>query len=272
MAIAGGAQYTTGLRMPWGAGRRRPAGAFARGAAACIMALMIPLHDDNPISIRPVVTVFLIAACAAAFLWQLSLGGDGFERAVYGLGLIPAVLFGSAGLSAELAMAPASFTVFSSMFLHGGWMHLIGNMLYLWIFGNNIEDSMGHFRFIVFYLLCGVAAALAQALSAPASQIPMIGASGAVSGVLGAYLLLFPHARVQMVVPMGLVLHTFRLPAMVVLGLWIGFQLISSAITSSEGGGTAWFAHIGGFVAGMVLIPLFKYRHVRFFNPPRSRS
>lgn len=236
------------------------------------MAAMIPLHDDNPISIQPVVTVALIVACVVAFLWQVSLGDEGFQRVVYGLGLIPAVLFGTAELSAELAMAPATLTIVSSMFLHGGWMHLIGNMLYLWIFGNNIEDAMGHGRFIVFYLLCGVAAALAQALSAPATQIPMIGASGAVSGVLGAYLLLFPHARVQMVVPIGFVLHTFRLPAMIVLGLWIGFQLLNSAMSSGGEGGTAWFAHIGGFVAGMALIPLFKHRHVRFFNPPRSRS
>ena len=232
---------------------------------------MIPIRDDNPTTIRPVVTVTLVALCAAAFLWQLSLDAAGFERAVHGLGLIPAVLFGEARLSPELAMAPAPLTILTSMFLHGGLLHLLGNMLYLWIFGNNVEDVMGHRRFIVFYVLCGVAAAMAQALSAPHAVIPMIGASGAVSGVLGAYLLLFPHARVHVVVPLGFIFYTLHLPAMVVLGLWIGLQLLNSVLASPEAGGVAWFAHIGGFVAGMILIPLFKRRGVRLFNPPRGR-
>ncbi|MCC6303041.1 MAG: rhomboid family intramembrane serine protease [Gammaproteobacteria bacterium] len=229
---------------------------------------MIPLRDDNPTTLRPWVTLGLIAACALAFLWQVSRGADGFERAVYGLGLIPAVLFGSASLDSGLGVVPAGWTVVSSMFLHGGWLHLIGNMLYLWIFGNNVEDAMGHVRFVAFYLLCGVAAALAQALMAPDSQIPMIGASGAISGVLGAYLLLYPHARVQVLVPLGVVMHMASLPALLVLGLWFVLQLISSAAATAGEGGTAWFAHLGGFVAGMALIPLFKHRRVRFFNPP----
>lgn len=232
---------------------------------------MIPIRDDNPTTIRPIVTVTLVALCTAVFLWQISLGADGFERAVYGLGMIPAVAFGDARLAPELTLIPAGLTVITSMFLHGGILHLAGNMLYLWIFGNNIEDVMGHGRFVVFYLVCGVAAALAQAASAPAAEIPMIGASGAVSGVLGAYLLLFPHARVHVVVPLGFFIYSMALPAMVVLGLWIGLQLLNSAFAMPEQGGIAWFAHIGGFVAGMVLIPFFKRRGVRLFNPPRNR-
>ena len=196
------------------------------------MAAMIPLHDDNPISIQPVVTVALIVACVVAFLWQVSLGDEGFQRAVYGLGLIPAVLFRHRGAVRRAGNGAGDahhrqFDVPARRLDAPDRQHALSV-----IFGNNIEDAMGHGRFIVFYLLCGVAAALAQALSAPATQIPMIGASGAVSGVLGAYLLLFPHARVQMVVPIGFVLHTFRLPAMVVLGLWIGFQLLNSAMSS----------------------------------------
>jgi membrane associated rhomboid family serine protease len=185
--------------------------------------------------------------------------------------MIPAVLFGEARLSPELARVPAPLTVLTSMFLHGGWMHLIGNMIYLWIFGNNVEDSMGHARFVLLYLLCGVAAALAQAWVQPDATVPMVGASGAISGVLGAYLLLFPHARVHVAVPIGFMLHTLDLPAVLVLGLWIGLQLLSSALATPGEGGVAFFAHIGGFAAGMALIPFFKYRRVRLFHPPRRR-
>lgn len=229
---------------------------------------MIPLHDDNPTRISPVITMVTMAACVLVFLWQMSLGGEGGQRAVYSLGVIPAVLFDRAELPAELALLPAEATVFTSMFLHGGVMHLVGNMLYLWIFGNNVEDSMGHARFVIFYLLCGVAAAVGQAWMHPDSQIPMIGASGAISGVLGAYLLLYPHARVLTVVPLGLYSQMVRLPALLVLGFWFVMQIFSSAAAGGgEKGGVAWFAHIGGFIAGMVLIPLFKHRDVPLFHP-----
>ncbi len=228
---------------------------------------MFPLYDDNPTEINPVITIGLIIICILVFLWQTSLGQDLGQAIVYSLGMIPAVLFNDTELSSELYMVPAEITVLTSMFMHGGFMHLGGNMLYLWIFGNNIEDSMGHFRFIIFYLLCGTAAALAQAVVDPGSEIPMIGASGAVSGVLGAYLLLYPHAKVLVVVPIIIIIKTFRIPAMFVLGLWFAMQLISSTSTVSGEGGTAWWAHIGGFVAGMVLIPFFKHRHVPLFHP-----
>ncbi len=159
---------------------------------------MIPLHDDNPTSLTPFVTVGLIAACVAVFLWQVTLPPEALEAALHGYGMSPAVLFGER----ELAPGLAGLSVVTSMFLHGGWMHLIGNMLYLWIFGNNVEDAMGHGRFVVFYLLCGLAAAFAQAVQDPGSTVPMIGASGAIGGVLGAYLLLYPQARVLVLIPM----------------------------------------------------------------------
>jgi len=228
---------------------------------------VIPLHDDNPTKIFPIFTVAFIVICVLAFLWQSSLGPEGNQVAVFGLGVIPAVLLDKVQLPVELVIIPAQLTVFTSMFLHGGFMHLAGNMLYLWIFGNNVEDSMGHVRFVIFYLVCGVAAVAGQTLQNPDSQIPMIGASGAISGVLGAYLLLYPHARVLVAIPLGFFVHLVRMPAGWVLGLWILFQLINSALTSSEGGGVAWFAHIGGFIAGMALIPLFKYKKVKLFHP-----
>jgi membrane associated rhomboid family serine protease len=232
---------------------------------------MIPLHDDNPTEIPPYVTIALIAACVLAFLWQLSLGSEG-ERVVYGLGVIPAVLFEEKILAPDLELIPAWMTLLTSMFLHGGWLHLVGNMLYLWIFGNNIEDAMGHARFLVFYLLCGILAALAHALPFMESVTPMIGASGAISGVLGAYLLLYPHARVLVAIPIGLYVHTSQLAAVWVLGFWFVLQLVSSALSGSEdGGGVAWGAHIGGFLAGMALIVVFRRKGVHLLAPPHRR-
>ncbi|HHJ12938.1 MAG TPA: rhomboid family intramembrane serine protease [Gammaproteobacteria bacterium] len=228
---------------------------------------MIPLHDDNPTRITPWVTIGLIVTNVLVFFWQLSLGKR-VELAVYSLGMIPAVVFGDAQLPPQLQVVPEGMTIFTSMFLHGGWGHLIGNMLYLWIFGNNIEDAMGHGRFIVFYLLCGVMAVLAQALPNPESTIPMIGASGAISGVLGAYLLLYPHARVLVGIPFGFYLHTMYIPAGMVLAFWFLLQLISSAASAgSTGGGVAFGAHIGGFVAGMAFIPFFRYPHLKLWPP-----
>jgi len=230
---------------------------------------MIPLHDDNPTEITPVVTVGIIVICVLVFLWQVAHPAPVARAIVFAFGMIPAVLTGQAVLPPELGVIPPELTVFTSMFMHGGWMHLIGNMLYLWIFGNNVEDSMGHARFIVFYLVCGIAAALAQTLIDPTSEIPMIGASGAISGVLGAYLLLYPRARVLVGIPLGFFLWTTYLPAAAVLGFWFLLQLLSSAAASSGQGGVAFFAHIGGFVAGMALIPLFKHSRVPLLAPPR---
>ena len=230
---------------------------------------MIPLRDDNPTSITPAVSWVLIATCVLVFLWQLSLGPRDGQVAVYALGVIPAILFEGARLPPEVVMVPPAATVLTSMFLHGGWMHLIGNMLYLWIFGDNVEESMGHGRFVVFYCLCGGAAVLAQALPDTHSQVPMIGASGAISGVLGAYLLLYPHARVLVLIPLGFFSQILHLRAGMVLGVWFALQLVNSLMTPAGGGGVAFGAHIGGFVAGLALIPLFKRRNVRLLNPGR---
>jgi len=231
---------------------------------------MIPLRDDNPSSRPPVVTIAFIVLCVLVFLWQFSLGQEGGERLIYALGVIPASLFGNVQLPPELALVPPALTPLTSMFMHGGWMHLIGNMLYLWIFGDNVEDSMGRVRYAIFYVLCGLAAVFAQALPDPTSRIPMVGASGAISGVLGAYVLLYPHARVLVVIPLGFVMQTMHLPAGIVLALWFGLQLLSSMTQAGEGG-VAFGAHIGGFVAGMLLIGLFKRRDVRLMNPARAR-
>ncbi len=228
---------------------------------------MIPLHDDNPTEIAPVFTVLFIVLCVLVFMWQASLGDQGGQAAVYSLGVIPAVLLDKVQLPPELVLIPPELTILTSMFMHGSFMHLAGNMLYLWIFGNNVEDAMGHLRFIIFYLLCGVAAVFGQVLQNPASEIPMIGASGAISGVLGAYLLLYPHARIMVFVPIGVYAQTMRLPAIMVLGFWFVMQIVSSMGADPNSGGVAWFAHIGGFIAGMVLIPFFKRKRMTLFHP-----
>ena len=219
---------------------------------------MIPLKDDNPTRTVPFVNYALIAACVLVFFWQVSLGAH-MEAAIYAYGLVPDVLFGDARPRPEFAAVPAWMTVVTSMFMHGGWMHLIGNMLYLWIFADNVEDRFGHGRFVIFYLLCGIAAALAQALPDPQSQIPMVGASGAISGVLGAYLLLYPRAHVLVLIPLGPLGQIVRLPALLVLGLWFAMQLLSEMF-APPGAGVAFRAHIGGFVAGLLLLPLFRRR------------
>jgi membrane associated rhomboid family serine protease len=222
---------------------------------------MIPLRDDNPTTTRPIVAFTLIGICILVFLWQVTLPPAAMEAAMVGLGLVPAVLFGQAELADPFI--PPVLTVFTSMFLHGGLMHLGGNMLYLWIFGDNVEDSMGHGRFIAFYLLCGIAAALTQSLPDIGSTVPMIGASGAISGVLGAYLVLFPRTNVLVAIPLFVVLHTVRMPAVFVLGLWFVGQLLSSMAAPSGEGGVAFRAHIGGFVAGLLLVRFFVDRRPR---------
>jgi len=229
---------------------------------------MIPLHDDNPTSIFPIVTIGIIALCVLVFFWELSLGTQA-ERAFYSYGAIPAVVVGGKYLPPELVTIPAPLTIFSSMFMHGGWMHIIGNMLYLWIFGNNVEDAMGHRRFLFFYLICGVIAFFGHAMGDMNSQMPTVGASGAISGVLGAYLLLHPRARVLVIIPLGFFLYTTRLPAAIVLGFWFVLQLINSAVVGSGESGVAFGAHIGGFIAGMALIPLFKNKNVKLFTQHR---
>jgi membrane associated rhomboid family serine protease len=231
---------------------------------------VIPLRDENPSATKPLVNFTLIALCVLTFLYQLSYG-RAQQEVVYAFALIPSVLFGYDQLPPELAVVPPTMTLLTSMFLHGGWMHLIGNMLYLWIFGDNVEDAMGHVKFVLFYVLCGVAAAFTQALPDPHSPIPMLGASGAISGVLGAYLLLYPHARVLVLVPLGFFSRVMHLPAGIVLSLWFVLQFLSNVFAKGGGGGVAFRAHIGGFVAGLLLVAVFKRREFRLFNPLRPK-
>ena len=231
---------------------------------------MLPLYDDQPTRIRPWVTVGLILACSVTFLWQFSLSETDLERAIFALGVIPSVLIGPNSLPTEIRSVPDGFTLLSSMFLHGGWLHLGGNMLYLWIFGNNVEDSMGHVRFLLFYLICGALAALVQAYAAPISNIPMIGASGAVAGILGAYLLLHPRARILTFIFLGIFWTFVRLPALIVLGGWIVIQIVNAFGAQPGTGGVAWLAHVGGFLSGILLIGVFKGRTVQLFGGSRQ--
>ena len=212
---------------------------------------MIPLKDDNPTSGKPVVTYFLIGICVLVFLLQLSSQTYKTGQIFYSYGLIPSVLMGHNSLPMDLYVVPAYFTVFTSMFMHGGFMHLIGNMLYMWIFADNIEDNLGPSKFLIFYLLSGVGAAMTQVLMDTHSQIPMVGSSGAVGGVLGAYLINHPNARVLVLIPFGFFSQLIIIRALFVLGFWFILQFISS------GGGVAYAAHIGGFVSGMILILFF---------------
>jgi len=220
---------------------------------------MIPISDDNPTRLVPFVTWTVLGLLVVVFLWQLSLGAAG-EAAFYIYGFVPALLFTDLGLPPDIAAAaPApAVTLLTSMFLHGSLLHLGGNMLYLWIFGNNVEDAMGHLRFAVFYLVCGVAAALAHGLIEPSSQIPTVGASGAISGVLGGYLMLFPMARVTVIVPLGVLLYPVKIAAFYVLGFWFLLQLVSAGLSSPDQPGVAFWAHVGGFGAGLVLTPFLK--------------
>jgi membrane associated rhomboid family serine protease len=209
---------------------------------------MIPYSDDNPTRVFPIVTVILIALNILVFF--SGFGQAGPQELLNNYGLIPAKL-----TSSPIAAYP---TLFTSMFLHAGLMHLGGNMLYLWIFGDNIEDVLGRSRFIIFYFLCGVLAAAGHIATDLHSPIPMVGASGAISGILGAYVVLFPKARVKTLIFLGFFMTLARIPAWILLGIWILMQVGNSMAMSVEGGGVAWFAHIGGFAVGALLILPFK--------------
>jgi membrane associated rhomboid family serine protease len=234
--------------------------------------MFLPIRDDNPHTVTPFVNYALIATCVAVFLWQFSLGQEGGDAAVMIFGLIPGHLFGTVAPDPSLPVMPALLTVFTSMFLHGGWMHLGGNMLYLWIFGDNIEASLGHGRYLVFYLLCGVAAALAQSIAAPSSDVPMVGASGAIAGVLGAYLVLHPRSNIKVFVFLFVIITFINVPAFIVLGFWFAGQLMSSAAADPNAPGVAFLAHIGGFIAGAVLVFFFRKRNVDVFEPAHSQA
>jgi membrane associated rhomboid family serine protease len=238
---------------------------------------MIPLKDDTPRLSTPLLNYFLIAANLAVFLFELSLGRRSQTRFLNTFGLVPArlsaVLQGPLlqhlhahghGIAPEFALVP----IVTSMFLHAGWLHVIFNMWFLWIFGRNLEDALGHFPYLVFYLTCGVAAALAQTASDPGSMIPTVGASGAIAGVMGGYFVLYPRARVLMLVPFFFVFFLW-LPAWVVLGYWFVLQFLSGVGTSlvasdAQSGGVAFWAHVGGFLAGVLLVRFFPSRTRRY--------
>jgi len=234
---------------------------------------VIPYRDENPTTRPAVVTVAIIALNVLAWLFIEGAGaGRSVDAAVCNYGLIPGEVLQRVAPGTGVEMAPGMicsvdssphyWTVLTSMFMHGGWMHLIGNMVFFWVFGNNIEDAMGHVRFAIFYILCGVAAAATQVLITPSSTVPMVGASGAISGILGAYLLLYPRVRVHACVFLGFYVTSIAIPAFVMLGYWIVLQVLSSlsSLGARATGGTAFFAHIGGFIAGLVLIRLFARR------------
>ena len=221
---------------------------------------MIPYKDDNPTSTTPFVTVGIIALNILVFLYEV-VSPSGMEKFVYSYGAIPDYIL----TFEKVQPIHPALTIFSAMFMHGGVFHIAGNMLYLWIFGNNIEDKLGHIRFIFFYIFCGIISAYANALTDPQSHIPMIGASGAISGVLGAYLLLFPRAMVHTLVFLGFFVTVIKIPALIVIGFWAIIQLINGLVSTglAREGGIAWFAHIGGFLSGLLTIKLWQPKRTK---------
>jgi membrane associated rhomboid family serine protease len=217
---------------------------------------MMPLKDDIPSSKPPIVTVALISANCLIFFYLLSWGKE-FQNALIKWGAVPFEITHGEELTPGLAF-PVYLSLFSSMFMHGGFLHLAGNMLYLWIFGDNVEDKLGHIKFFIFYILCGLFASLTYILTASNSKIPMVGASGAIAGVLGAYIINFPHARILTLVFFGFFIRITSIPALLVLGFWFVLQLLYGLPSlGSATGGVAWFAHVGGFLSGILLFKLF---------------
>ncbi len=219
----------------------------------------IPYRDENPTRSQPVVTVALIAANVLAWFYELS---HGVQLSVLDYGLIPSwflrhlsqgmLALGDGTIVRLTQEVPWPATILSSMFMHGGWLHLLGNMWFLWLFGDNLEDRMGKGRYLAFYLVCGLAAGFTQAVGMPASTAPMVGASGAIAGVLGGYIFLYPHARVRCLLYLGFFITRIRVPAFILLGLWFVSQFFTPTAS-----GVAWMAHVGGFLAGLALVQLF---------------
>ena len=215
-----------------------------------------PISDINTTRKKPVINWIILISCILIFIIQKISGYHFEQKTILSFGMIPSVLFNIKQLSDDLAIIPGYMTLISSMFLHGGWMHLIGNMTYLYIFGDNIEDKLGKFKFLFFYIFCGIFAGMCQALIDVKSDIPMIGASGAISGILGAYLILFPKKEIKVFLWFFIFFKIFRIPAMYVIGCWIFIQFFS--LNNSEESNIAYLAHIGGFIAGIILIIIFR--------------
>ena len=240
---------------------------------------MFPIRDENPQIRVPVVTYTLLALNIAAWVWLQGLGSGGaLLESICRFGLIPADLLGPLEISnlPEKMACPIDgqanwSTVVSSMFMHGGWMHLLGNMWFLWIFGDNVEDSMGPVRFAIFYLLCGLAAAALQIMADSSSAVPMVGASGAIGGVMGAYIVLYPRVHVHLLVILGFFITTFAVPAVAMLGYWLLVQLLGGfSSLGATGGGVAFWAHVGGFAAGALLVLAFKNEALLAQHPYRG--
>ncbi len=220
---------------------------------------MIPLRDENPSRVVPFVNIVLISANISVFIYQNFLISGGAEQLFLRLGCIPYELSHLVDIDPP-AFVPLPLTVLTAMFMHGGWIHLLSNMLFLWIFGDNVEDKLGHLRYLSFYLMCGIGASLSHVFTNLNSQTPSIGASGAIAGVMGAYMVLFPKARIRTLLILGIFIQIVRIPAVLVLGYWILIQILSgfAEFGPQTGSGIAWFAHIGGFIAGFLLIMVMK--------------
>lgn len=230
--------------------------------------MFIPIRDNVATRRRPVLTIALIVVNCLVFLYSRSLGAEGFRIFTFQFGYIPFELVNATEVLPQFE-SYIYVTPFTSMFMHGGWMHLIGNMLFLWIYGNNIEDDLGRFKFLVFYLLSGLAAIGLYTLFGPSSQIPLVGASGAIAGVMGAYLVRYPAARITVLV-IFIFIQTIQLPAKIVLGFWFIYQIIMYSLGGAGGGGgVAWMAHVGGFAFGWLVFRLLKNR---IGGPPQGRA
>ena len=226
----------------------------------------LPLFDRLISSRTPIISWCILLFCVVIFCWQLSLDNYTLRIVTIKYGVIPSVIFGHQSLPPELQLFHPFLSIISSMFLHAGWLHIGSNMLYLWIFADNIEDSMGHLKFVIFYIICGTAAAFAQGIIDPESTTPMIGASGGIAGILGAYIVLHPRAPIQVLMIILIFIRFISMPAWIVLGVWIGTQFAAAPTSFSQEGGVAYFAHIGGFLAGACLIPFFKRKDIPLFG------
>jgi membrane associated rhomboid family serine protease len=227
--------------------------------------MFIPLKDENPTRNKPVVTFTLIVINCLVYFYSITKSGQGFQIFTFQFGLIPYEIVHLTELTPQIS-SPILLTPFTSMFMHGSFMHLAGNMLYLWIFGNNIEDFLGPVKFVIFYLAAGLAADFLFVVFSPSSQIPLVGASGAIAGVLGAYLILYPRARVLTVMFLFYFIRMIYLPAKIILGFWFFYQLLMSLVATGGGGGVAWLAHVGGFGFGWIWFRFVSGRRQRVWR------